>query len=51
MPTISLACLATWLKSSPVPQPTSSMMASLDMLRFSRAAVILASCSSLYCLS
>ena len=51
MPTVSLACLAMWLKRSPVPHPASSMMALLFMLRFSRAAAIFVSCSSVYCVS
>ena len=51
MPTVSLACLAMWLKRSPVPHPASSMIALLFMRRFSRAAAIFVSCSSAYSVS
>lgn len=51
MPIICLACLAMWLKSSPVPHPVSRTMASFIKGIFWSVAVILASCSSLYCLS
>lgn len=51
MPTICLAFLAKWVKSSPVPHPASRMIASFIEGRFSSAAWIFASCSSLYCQS
>ena len=47
-PTISLAVCSICLKSSPVPQPASSMMLSLLRLVLFNATFIFAFCSSAY---
>jgi len=51
MPIVCLVFLAMCVKSIPVPHPASRMTACFIEGRFSRAAWIFVSCSSLYCLS